>query len=337
MNIQPCRIPDSIGQMEYIFQADCRKKNLTLEIVSDIQDEIVFCDMLKINQIELNVIGNAIKYTPEGGKITYSVTQTGRENNYATYRCTVKDNGIGMSPEFCRKVFEAFERENSSSTNGIEGSGLGLAITKRLVDAMGGTITCRSEQGKGSEFTFILTVRVGTEADLPQDVITDAEGRVLDDQELNLSGKRVLLVEDNELNREISRELLANEGILVEEAEDGEMAVQKVRAAKPGYYGMVLMDIQMPKMDGYEATRQIRALSDPALAQIPIVAVTANAFEEDRREAKEAGMNGHIAKPISVKQLREQMARCMKNGRKVSTEYITIAYEERGNGNRISE
>ena len=337
MNIQPCRIPDSIGQMEYIFQADCRKKNLTLEIVSDIQDEIVFCDMLKINQIELNLIGNAIKYTPEGGKITYSVTQTGRENNYATYRCTVKDNGIGMSPEFCRKVFEAFERENSSSTNGIEGSGLGLAITKRLVDAMGGTITCRSEQGKGSEFTFILTVRVGTEADLPQDVITDAEGRVLDDQELNLSGKRVLLVEDNELNREISRELLANEGILVEEAEDGEMAVQKVRAAKPGYYDMVLMDIQMPKMDGYEATRQIRALSDPALAQIPIVAVTANAFEEDRREAKEAGMNGHIAKPISVKQLREQMARCMKNGRKVSTEYITIAYEERGNGNRISE
>ena len=268
----------------------------------------------------MNLMSNAIKYTPEGGKITYFVTQTGRENDYATYRCTVKDNGIGMSPEFCRKVFEAFERENSSSTNGIEGSGLGLAITKRLVDEMGGTITCRSEQGKGSEFTFILTVRVGTEADLPQDVITDAEGRVLDDQALNLSGKRVLLVEDNELNREISRELLANEGILVEEAEDGEMAVQKVRAAKPGYYDMVLMDIQMPKMDGYEATRQIRALSDPALAQIPIVAVTANAFEEDRREAKEAGMNGHIAKPISVKQLREQMARCMKNGRKVSTE-----------------
>lgn len=312
MNIQACRIPDSIARMEYIFQADCRKKNLTMEITSDIQDEIIFCDMLKINRIELNLIGNAMKYTPEGGKITYSVTQTGRENDYATYRCTVRDNGIGMSPEFCRHVFEAFERENSSSTTGIEGSGLGLAITKRLVDEMGGTLTCRSEQGKGSEFTFEITVRVGTEADLPRDAITDAEGRELDDHALNLSGKRVLLVEDNELNREISRELLENEGILVEEAEDGEEAIQKVRAADPGYYDMVLMDIQMPRMDGYEATRQIRSLPDPVLAQIPIVAVTANAFEEDRREAKEAGMNGHIAKPINIRQLREQMARCMK-------------------------
>lgn len=316
MNIQACRIPDSMGQMEYIFQADCRKKNLTLEVISDIQDEIIFCDMLKINQIELNLIGNAIKYTPEGGRIIYSVTQTGRENDFATYRCTVKDNGIGMSPEFCRHVFEAFEREHSSSTNGIEGSGLGLAITKRLVDEMGGTITCQSEEGVGSEFTFVLTFRVGTEADLPRDVITDADGQILEEKELDMSGKRVLLVEDNELNREISRELLENEGILVEEAEDGDVAVEIVRNSVPGYYDMVLMDIQMPKMDGYEATRQIRALSDPALSQIPIVAVTANAFEEDRHAAREAGMNGHIAKPISIKQLREQMARCMKNGKK---------------------
>ena len=316
MNIQACRIPDSMGQMEYIFQADCRKKNLTLEVTSDIQDEIIFCDMLKINQIELNLIGNAIKYTPEGGRIIYSVTQTGRENDFATYRCTVKDNGIGMSPEFCGHVFEAFEREHSSSTNGIEGSGLGLAITKRLVDEMGGTITCQSEQGAGSEFTFVLTFRVGTEEDLPRDVITDADGQILEEKELDMSGKRVLLVEDNELNREISRELLENEGILVEEAEDGDAAVEIVRNSVPGYYDMVLMDIQMPKMDGYEATRQIRALSDPALSQIPIVAVTANAFEEDRHAAREAGMNGHIAKPISVKQLREQMARCMKTSKR---------------------
>ena len=320
MNIQACRIPDSIAQMEYIFQADCRKKNLTLEIVSDIQDEIIFCDMLKINQIELNLIGNAMKYTQEGGRITYSITQTGKENGYATYRCSVKDNGIGMSPEFCQHVFEAFERENSSSITGIEGSGLGLAITKRLVDEMGGTITCRSEQGKGSEFVFVLTVRVGTEADLPRDVITDADGQILDDRGFDLSGKRVLLVEDNELNREISRELLENEGILVEEAENGEEAVQKVRVASHGHYDMVLMDIQMPKMDGYEAMRQIRALKDPMLAQIPIVAVTANAFEEDRRAAVEAGMNGHIAKPISVKQLREQMARWMNNDTTVRAE-----------------
>lgn len=313
MNIQACRIPDSMGQMEYIFQADCRKKNLTLEIVSDIQDEIVFCDMLKINQIELNLIGNAIKYTPEGGKITYSVTQTGREGDYATYRCSVKDNGIGMSPEFSRNVFEAFERENSSSTTGIEGSGLGLAITQRLVDGMGGTITCQSEQGKGSEFIFVLTFRVGSPEDLPRETITDENGRIIEDKELDMTGKRILLVEDNALNREISRELLENQGILVEEAEDGEAAVEIVRNSTPGYYDMVLMDIQMPKMDGYEATRQIRRLTDSALAQIPIVAVTANAFEEDKQEAREAGMNGHIAKPISIKQLREQMARCMKN------------------------
>ena len=313
MNIQACRIPDSIGQMEYIFQADCRKKNLTLEIVSDIQDEIVFCDMLKINQIELNLIGNAIKYTLEGGKITYSVNQTGREGDYATYRCSVTDNGIGMSPKFVQNVFEAFERENNSSATGIEGSGLGLAITKRLVDGMGGTISCRSEQGKGSEFTFVVTLRVGTREDLPREVITDENGRIIENKDLDMTGKRVLLVEDNALNREISRELLENEGILVEEAEDGEAAVEAVRNSIPGYYDMILMDIQMPKMDGYEATRRIRALPDSALSQIPIVAVTANAFEEDRQAARKAGMNGHIAKPISVKQLREQMVRSMRN------------------------
>ncbi len=241
MNIQACRISDSIGQMEYIFQADCRKKNLTLEIVSDIQDEIVFCDMLKIKQIELNLIGNAIKYTPEGGKIIYSVNQTGRESDYATYRCSVKDNGIGMSPEFVRNVFEAFERENSSSTTGIEGSGLGLAITKRLVDGMGGTISCQSKQGKGSEFIFVLTVRVGTEADLPREVITDENGRIIENRELDMTGKRVLLVTVGIVAVALALLAICAGGIMFLLLALGRNGYNAVKAAALGIYGVILV------------------------------------------------------------------------------------------------
>jgi CheY-like chemotaxis protein len=224
------------------------------------------------------------------------VSQTGRGSGTADYRFTVKDNGIGMSEEFRRRVFDAFERENNSVVSGIEGSGLGLAITKRLVEELGGAITCRSEPGKGSEFVCTYTLRTGTAADAAPELPESGE-------RLHAVGRRVLLVEDNALNREISREILSDAGFLVEEADDGDAAVEKVRWSAPGHYDLILMDVQMPRMDGYEATRRIRALPDPQLSHIPILAVTANAFAEDRQAALEAGMDGHIAKPVSVQAL----------------------------------
>ena len=297
-------IPAMLKNVKYVFQADLQKKQLTLDVACDVQDPVAYFDALKMNQIELNLIGNAIKYTPAGGHITYTVSQTGSGSGTADYRFTVKDNGIGMSEEFRRRVFDAFERENNSVVSGIEGSGLGLAITKRLVEELGGAITCRSEPGKGSEFVCTYTLRTGTAADAAPELPESGE-------RLHAAGRRVLLVEDNALNREISREILSDAGFLVEEADDGDAAVEKVRWSAPGHYDLILMDVQMPRMDGYEATRRIRALPDPQLSHIPILAVTANAFAEDRQAALEAGMDGHIAKPVSVQALELAIARLL--------------------------
>lgn len=299
-------VPTTIKNVGYIFNADLQKKDLQFDLICDLKDEILFFDMVRMNQVELNLISNAIKYTPAGGKIKYIIKQIGSENGYALIRSTVKDTGIGMSQEFCKHVFEAFERERSGSVSGIEGSGLGLAITKRLIEQMGGRIFCRSKQGEGSEFIFEAAYKIGTPEDLePEEIITTTQGE--------LKGKRVLLVEDNALNREIAREILQEEGLLIDEADDGDEAVNKVKWSEPGYYDMVLMDIQMPKMDGYESTRRIRALEGEYYSNLPIVAVTANAFEEDKNAALEAGMNGHIAKPIRLEEVREQLLKWMSD------------------------
>ena len=302
LDIQAHRIPPIVQSNQHIFMADLQKKGLHLQVSCQIEDEIAFFDRLKMGQVILNLISNAIKYTPPGGHITYSVRQVERKDGFATYEACVADDGIGMSEEFLRTIFTPFEREKSSVVTGIEGSGLGLAITKRLVEEMGGTITCQSTPRKGSAFFCRLPFRIGTEADLPAE-----EG---DSAPLNAAGKRILLVEDNALNREISHELLETEGFLVEDAEDGDIAVAKASGSPPGYYDLILMDIQMPRMNGYEATRQIRALPGPYFAAVPIIAVTANAFEEDKADAQAAGMNGHIAKPIRLHELREELARC---------------------------
>ena len=305
LDVKANDIPKNIENVACIFQADLKKKDLKLETVCDVKDEVAFFDSLRMNQIELNLIGNAIKYTPSGGLITYAVRQTESKDGYGTFVCTVKDTGVGMKEEFLGRIFNAFERENSSVTTGIEGSGLGLAITKRFVEEMGGTITCKSEPGKGSEFICTYRLKVGTRADLEE-----AEEGV--DLKKDFYGKRILLVEDNALNREISKELLEREGMIVEEAEDGDIAVEKVKNSEPGYYEVILMDIQMPKMDGFTATREIRALKDPSLANIPIIALTANAFDEDKQSSMEAGMNGHVAKPVDMKELRRELKRCMQ-------------------------
>lgn len=301
MDVQAHHIPSTIKNVECIFLADASKKNQIVEVQCDVQDEIAFYDLLRVNQIELNLISNAIKYTPEGGKITYSVRQTASKDGIATYECRVKDTGIGMSEEFCKRAFESFEKERESDVTGVEGSGLGLAIAKRLVEQMGGEIYCTSELGKGSEFVATFHLKIGTEADLQTQ-------EPLDEEEGNLEGKRVLLVDDNALNREISCEILSEQGCIIEEAEDGEIAVEKIKQSGDVRYDLVLMDIQMPKLNGYEAARQIRDLPGEYFANLPIVAVTANAFEEDKKAALDAGMNGHVPKPIRVEELRRVLA-----------------------------
>ena len=296
------RISDSMQAMACVFQADAEKKGLDLRFATQVREDVAVFDELRLNQIQLNLISNAIKYTPAGGTVTVTLEETGSDDTVVSYRLTVEDTGVGMSREFLDSVFEAFERERKAIANGIEGTGLGLAITKRLIDQMGGSISCESVQGQGSKFICLFHFRRGDARDLPENQPEPAATP-------NRDPKKILLVEDNALNREISRELLQNDGFQVEEADDGDAALEKVRNSTPGDIALILMDIQMPRMNGYEATRRIRALDNKALAGIPIIALTANAFEEDRREALAAGMNGHVAKPIDRTALRKEISR----------------------------
>lgn len=296
-DLQAHHIPTLLNDTREMFAMEMQKKDISFTVSWELDDEVVFLDRLRMDQVELNLVSNALKYTPEGGTVTYTIKQVGKsEDGYATYQGIVKDTGIGMSEEFCARVFEPFEREKTSTVDGIQGTGLGLAITKSLIDQMDGTINCRSEKGVGTEFIFTVTFKTGTEADLPKKAANLSA-------KSDFTEKRILLVEDNELNREIAHEILEEYGFLIEAAEDGDIAVDMVKDSVPGYYDLILMDIQMPRMDGYEATREIRKLEDPALANIPIIAMTANAFAEDRKNAMDAGMNEHVAKPIDVPKL----------------------------------
>ena len=240
----------------------------------------------------LNLISNAYKFTPEGGSVTVALTQTGATETTGSYRLSVRDTGMGMSPEFAATVFEAYSREKTAS--GIQGTGLGMAITKSIVDLMGGTIEVQSEQGKGTEFIIRLDFPLSEEAPEEEAAQTDAAS------ELDFVGMKLLLVDDNEINREIATLILEEAGFTLDTAVDGRDAVEKVAASAPGDYQAVLMDVQMPGMNGYEATQAIRKLENAELAGIPIIAMTANAFAEDVQAAKDAGMDGHIAKPIDV-------------------------------------
>ena len=268
---------------------------------SQITDQNIICDRLRLNQVLLNLLSNAIKYTPDEGKIEVRVVQAGSAEGRGSYAFHVKDNGIGMSPEFAAHVFEAFEREKTSTASGIQGTGLGMAITKRIVDVMGGAIDVVTAPGQGSEFVVRADFAISAED------MSRGGGEQESGAETDFSGKRLLLVDDMEINREIARAVLEMNGFEVEEADDGTKAVELVERSRPGYYAAVLMDIQMPVMNGYEAARKIRALQQPQLAEIPIVAMTANAFEEDRKAAFAAGVNGHVAKPINVDALMETL------------------------------
>ena len=434
-------LPDLVHDVRSIIQPNVAAKRLSLFIdTMDIEDEDIITDPLRLNQILLNILSNAIKFTPTGGMISIRIAQkNGAPKGCVCYEFRIKDNGIGMSEEFQKHIFEEFSREESSTVSGIQGTGLGMSITKNIVDLMGGTIALTSEPGKGTEFIVTLCfTRSGQKAEpkqLPQleglralvadddtntclnvstmlskigmrpewtisgkeavirtkyaveqgdefsvyiidwlipdmngieivrqirkvignrcpiiiltaydwaDIEDEARAagvtafcekplflselrRVLAEPfraepasepaqptAADLKGKKLLLVEDNELNREIALEILKEAGFVVDTAEDGAVAVQKIKQAAPGQYDLILMDIQMPNLDGYEATRQIRALPDAEKANIPIFAMTANAFEEDRQNALAAGMNGHIAKPLDVPHLLCVLADALK-------------------------
>lgn len=298
-------LPDILQGLSDIVRADIQAKRQIFQTdFSGIQDPDVLCDKLRLSQILLNVLSNAIKYTPEGGIISLRVTETAYpKTGYGLYEFRVRDNGIGMSSEFLATIFEPFTRMQSSTVSGIQGTGLGMTITKKLVEMMGGSIHIHSQEDEGTEvlihFTFPLAAARSNADDLS----------IQPPSTCNFNGKKVLLVEDNEMNREIATEILEEAGFAVDTAENGLIAVDKMRRSSPGDYDLILMDVQMPLMDGYEATRRIRALSDPAIASIPIIAMTANAFAEDRQAALRSGMNEHIVKPIDVRKMKEVLSR----------------------------
>ena len=431
-------LSDVLHDLKTIVSGQIYAKQLELYMdAMDVTDEDVYCDKTRLNQILLNLLSNAIKFTPAGGTVSVRVRQlAGKVHGCGQYEFRIKDNGIGMSPEFAKKIFEPFERERTSTVSRIQGTGLGMAITKNIVDMMGGTIEVQTAQGKGSEFIICVPMRTQAEhrpvekiteleglkalvvdddfntcdsvtkmlvkvgmraewtlsgkeavlrarqsiemsdvyhayiidwrlpdmngievtrqirslhddtpiiiltaydwsdieveakaagvtafcskpmfmSDLRETLmsalgqkLTDASQELLPEEDADFKDRHILLVEDNELNREIAQEILREYGFRVDTAENGAVAVEKVRTAAPGSYDLVLMDVQMPVMDGYTATRQIRALEDPALAGIPILAMTANAFDEDRRNAMESGMNGFLSKPIVIGDLVQEL------------------------------
>ncbi len=299
---KPCNLSDVLLELKNILQADITAKNLTFHVdATSVVNQNIFCDRLRLNQVFLNLLGNAIKFTEPGGTIsTWIVERPGQTPEYAGYEIYVEDTGIGMSQEFQKHIFEPFERERTSTISKIQGTGLGMSITKKIVDLMNGTIEVDSRQGEGTRFKVCLSFRLQNIASRESE-----RKKPRKHAEKRTYNQRILLVEDNELNREIALELLSEVGFDIETAENGKVAVEMVEQSLPGYYELILMDVQMPVMNGYDAAVAIRNLKDKALASIPILAMIANAFEEDKQMALTCGMNGHIAKPIDVGKLLE--------------------------------
>ena len=302
---QPCNLPALLEDLYSIIQAETSARQLYFSIdTENLRHPDVRCDKLRINQILLNLLGNALKFTDPGGFIKVKLDELdGAPANHGRYRFTVSDTGIGMSPEFVERIFDPFERERTSTISGVEGTGLGMAITKNLVDMMHGAISVESEKGKGTTFTIELTLCL---ANPSQDAAKAAAASHLAPNH-RMRGSHILLVDDNDLNREIAVTLLEDEGFTVECAVNGQQAVDMVSAARPDHFQLVLMDVQMPIMNGYEATRAIRKLDNSQLASIPILAMTADAFEEDRQKALRCGMDGHLTKPIEMEKLFEAL------------------------------
>ena len=300
-------VTELIESLTDVFEPGVKKKFITYSCETDIQHKYVIGDETKIREIFINIIGNSVKYTPEGGKISVSVKEEPFEKeNYIAYRIIVEDNGIGMSKEYLPHIFEEFSREHTSTESKVTGTGLGLPIVKSLIDMMGGTIEVESELGCGTKMNVVLPFELASEKQILEEKQKEKE-KISD----SILGKRVLLAEDNELNAEIAMTVLKENGLKAERAANGKQCMEMLKKMPEDYYDMILMDIQMPEMDGYEATKLIRKLDD-VRADIPIVAMTANAFEEDRRKALESGMNAHVSKPVDMNILFKVMAQILK-------------------------
>ena len=304
-------ILDFITELNTIFHSQIDEKNQTLTIIKeDIRHEWVNGDKVHLMQIFSNLVSNAVKYTQEGGKIQFLVEECETKSSvYAKYRFLVRDNGIGMSADFKETIFDAFTRAESSVTNKIQGTGLGMAITKNLVEAMGGTIDVESELGQGSCFEVLIDLRIAED----RKVVLTAQEEIDEPDSNTMKGMRFLCAEDNELNAEILMELLKIEGAECVICENGERVLEAFEQSAPGDYDMILMDVQMPVMNGYDATRAIRRSSHELAKTIPIIAMTANAFSEDIQYSLAAGMNAHISKPVEMKTL-EKTIRSIKTG-----------------------
>ena len=302
---EPHDLREIIASIKDILQANAAARELDLQVDdSGVEDRYVICDKLRLDQVLLNIASNAIKYTRPGGRVGIRVSQLpATREGCARFEFSVADNGIGMTPEFLKTIYDPFTRMQSATVSGIEGTGLGMSITKRIVDLMGGSIDIQSELNRGTTVTVFFEFAL---TEPPRKEQPAAAG--------DFTGKKVLLVEDIELNRIIASELLGMHGLTVVEAVNGKEAVEKLAQAKRGDIDLVLMDVQMPVMDGYEATRRIRALGTWA-AELPILAMTANAFTEDRQQALAAGMNDHIAKPVNPDQLVEKLSKYLDGSR----------------------
>lgn len=293
---EPCSLLAIMKDLYDVFQADVTAKGLEFIVdTSSVRTDKINCDKLRLNQVLLNCISNAIKFSNKGGKVLVTVNEKESSvQNEAFYVFTVKDNGIGMSKEFVEHIYEPFTREETGTVSKIQGTGLGMSISRHIIDMMGGTIVVESGKGQGTTITIELSFKKSMMTEEVDCAVVN------NNTEENFSGKKVLLAEDNELNMEIAVELIRHTGAEVFSASNGKEAFDMVAASPDNYYDLIFMDIQMPVMDGYEATRQIRNLPREDAKNIPIIAMTANAFEDARQNSVKAGMNGHTSKPIEL-------------------------------------
>lgn len=307
LSSESVNIREMVDAMNTVFESSLTKKSLEYQCSLNVVHDQILCDKTKMEEIILNVVSNSIKYTNPHGKITVSIDELDSEDEKnANYKVVVEDNGIGMSQDYLPHIFEEFSREHTSTETRVAGTGLGLPIVKSLVDRMGGTIEVESEEGKGTRFIMKFSFPVSLE-----NQVREKEKQNIPDITEKLEGKRILLAEDNELNAEIAETVLEETGIKVKHVEDGIQCIEELKKMPEIYYDVILMDVQMPNMDGYTATQRIRDLDD-SRAEIPIIAMTANAYDEDRRKAQEAGMDGFLAKPLDVDEMMRLLAQIIK-------------------------
>ena len=306
LNVEKMNLPQQISQLDSIIRQQAGQRRQTFTVNTHLQHENVLADPNRLNRVLMNILSNAVKYTPTGGHIRFEVDELPRNEHYARYRFVVQDDGIGMSEAYQKTLFDPFTREERSGTNKVQGTGLGMAITKNIVDLMGGSINVESTTGKGTRFEVVLEFPVDAEAD------TVPEAQVLPEKEEEtspLSGMKFLCAEDNAINAEILEMLLEANGASCTICSNGQEIVDAFASVKPGEYDMILMDVQMPVMDGLEATRRIRSGENPLGRIIPILAMTANAFLEDMQKSREAGMDEHLSKPVDIAALEQTVKR----------------------------